>query len=97
LFPSLVLLWRSVESDKQGQILPRRVNPRLKYRSFQRSISHGSPIGHMTSNPHKKAKVGGPCSSWQIPSHAGRDLLILGACWFASLLVVWPVGNFPLN
>jgi hypothetical protein len=31
------------------------------------------------------------------PPGAGRDLLIVSGIWVTSLLLVWPVGNFPLN
>jgi hypothetical protein len=36
-------------------------------------------------------------SCLSIPPDAGKDLLILAGLWSASLLIVWPVGNFPLN
>src|SRR5438552_11090140 len=32
-----------------------------------------------------------------IPEGTGTDILILAALWLASLLIVWPLGNFPLN
>jgi hypothetical protein len=32
-----------------------------------------------------------------IPPAAGQDLLILAVLWSVSLIIVWPVGNFPLN
>src|SRR5580765_8375698 len=51
----------------------------------------------MGTTQHKTAP--GARSSWvrEIPPRAGTDLLILAAFWLVGLLVVWPVGNFPLN
>jgi len=34
---------------------------------------------------------------WMVPPGVATDLLILAVVWFASLLIVWPVGDFPLN
>jgi hypothetical protein len=35
--------------------------------------------------------------SLSVPADAGKDLLILTGLWLASLILAWPVGNFPLN
>src|SRR5262245_24991466 len=35
--------------------------------------------------------------SGRIPEGSSADIAILGAIWFASLLIVRPIGNFPLN
>jgi hypothetical protein len=39
----------------------------------------------------------GPELPVRLPQGAVRDLLLLAAIWFASLLVVNPMGDFPLN
>src|SRR5215471_11216692 len=50
----------------------------------------------MMTTQHKLSAVR-PFWSCEVPPGTGADLLILAAFWCASLLIVWPVGNFPLN
>ena len=54
-------------------------------------------VGQPISSEHK-SKVGiRLLQLLTIPERAGVDILILGAIWIATVLLVWPVGNFPLN
>jgi hypothetical protein len=51
----------------------------------------------MTTTEDPVAPTRKPRWSFSIPPDAAKDLLILAGLWSVSLLIVWPVGNFPLN
>jgi hypothetical protein len=51
----------------------------------------------VTATQQKTTLALSSCKAGGFPSGVGNDLMIVFAFWVVSLLLVWPVGNFPLN